>query len=256
MEYSIVIPTYNEADKITSTLTKILGFMREYSKEFEVIVSDDGSVDDTAKLVDEYAQENPEVRLLKNEHKGKGPAVISGFRAAKGDYINQCDADLATPITELKRQMVWIREQGFDIVIASREGKGAQRVGEPFHRHLMGRVFNLWMQIVVLPGIRDSQCGFKTFRASVAKDIFSRLKLYGSDSKVLSQPSFGAFEVEVLFIARKLKYRIKELPITWTYVKTPRLNAFYNSINMALDVIKIRLNHLKGLYKISERTMK
>ncbi len=249
MEYSIVIPAYNEADKITSTLTKVLGFMREFSKSFEIIVVDDGSHDDTAALVAAYSQLNPEIKLVENIHKGKGPAVTTGMKNAVGELIYMCDADLSSPMSELKKMVVWIREHGYDIVIGSREGTGAVRENEPFYRHLMGRIFNLWIQLLAVPGIHDTQCGFKLFKNSVAKEVFSKLIVYKEPSKELAKPFFGAFDVEVLFIARKRGYKIKELPVAWNYVGNVGRALIFNSIRMAWDVLKVRIYSLKGAYK-------
>ncbi len=250
MEYSIVTPAYNEADKITTTLRQMLGFMREYSTEFEIIIVDDGSKDNTAQIVEEYSKENPEVRVIRNKHKGKGPAVWRGMMEAQGDLIYMADADLATPISELKKLSNWIKDHDFDIVIASREGVGAVRVKEPFYRHFVGRVFNFLVQTVALPGIKDSQCGFKLFKKQAAKDIFGKLKIYGDDAPERDQPFFGAFDVEVLYLAKKLGYKVKELPVTWNFVKTPRFNFIYNSFNMAKDVLKVRINDMRGVYEV------
>lgn len=248
MEYSIVIPAYNEADKITTTLRQVVGFMRDFSSDFEIIVVDDGSTDSTATLVKDFSKDNPEVRLVKNPHKGKGPTVWKGMMKAEGELIYMADADLATPISELRKLANWISDHDFDIVIASREGAGAVRVKEPAYRHLVGRVFNMFVQIIALPGIKDSQCGFKLFKKKAAKDIFKRMYIYGDSAPERSQPFFGAFDVEVLYLAKKLDYKVKELPVLWNFVKTNRFNFFYNSFNMAKDVLKVRLNDMRGVY--------
>lgn len=250
MEYSIVIPAYNEADKISSTLTQIVNFMRSFSEDFEIIVVDDGSKDNTVSIVEDYKKENREVNIIKNAHKGKGYAVLTGVKVAHGNYIYLCDADLSTPISELKKLTVWAKEHEYDIVIASREGVGAQRVGEPFYRHLMGRIFNIFVQIVILPGIKDTQCGFKLFSREVVKKVFNRLVIYGENSKELKDAYMGAWDVEVLFIARKMGFKIKEVPVTWTYVKTTRLSAVRDSLRMIRDVIRIRFNAIFGKYKV------
>ncbi len=125
---------------------------------------------------------------------------------------------------------------------------GASRIGEPFYRHLMGRVFNFVVQVIALPGINDSQCGFKLFKGAVAKDLFSRLKVYGASAPEIKKAYFGAFDVEVLYLAKKLKYSVKEVPVTWTYVKTNRVSPFIDSIKMFSDVVKIKLNDLRGVY--------
>ncbi|MBU1970550.1 glycosyltransferase family 2 protein, partial [Patescibacteria group bacterium] len=209
IDYSIVIPVYNEEARATKTLTQVLSFMNSFAPAFEIIVVDDGSKDKTAETVEAYIQDHPEIKLIKNEHKGKGPTVRTGVLAATGKYIYTIDCDLSTPMDELKRLANWITDNNYDIVIASREGLGANREGEPFYRHLLGRVFNYWVQALVLKGIRDSQCGFKLYKNQVAKAIFSNLIVYGEDSKKLKTAFLGAFDVEVLFIARINGYKIK-----------------------------------------------
>ena len=249
-EFSIIIPAYNESDKIIPSLTQVVTFMRNFSDSFEILVVDDGSSDNTVELVEGYARDNEEIRLIKNAHKGKGPTVWTGMMEAKGRYIYMADADLSTPISELETLFKWITEHGLDVVIASREGIGSKRVNEPYYRHLMGRVFNAMVQIIALKGIKDSQCGFKLFTKKAAKEIFKRTQIYGKDSKELKKGYMGAFDVEVLFLARKLGFKIKEVSVTWTYVQTSRLNPLSDSIKMVMDVIKVRINDLKGIYKI------
>lgn len=249
MKYSIVIPVYNEADKITASLTQVLNFMRGFDHSFEVIVSDDGSSDRSADLIEAYSQGNPEVKLLRNPHKGKAAGLVAGVNASCGDYIYLADADFSTHISELKKLSVWVIDQDFDIAIASREGFGASRIGEPYYRHLIGRVFNLLVQVITLPGINDSQCGFKLFKKDVAKELFGKLVVYGENDKVISKPFFGALDVEVLYLARKFGYKIKEVPVTWTYVRTTRLNFFANSWKMARDLFRIRFADIRHQYK-------
>jgi dolichyl-phosphate beta-glucosyltransferase len=253
LAYSIVMPAYNEADKIASTVNQVVAFMRTFAEAFELIVVDDGSTDDTYSIVKSMQADNPELAPVKNPHKGKGPSVWEGMMRAKGEYIYMCDADLSAPISEIKKLSVWAKDQNFDIVIASREGIGAERIGEPFYRHLMGRVFNYLVQFVALPGIQDSQCGFKLFKNKAAKDILSRLTIYGREAKEIKQAYVGAFDVEVLYLARKFNYTIKQVPVTWTHVKTKRINPVRDSIKMAADVLKIRFNDLLGKYKTVQK---
>jgi glycosyltransferase involved in cell wall biosynthesis len=253
MEYSIVVPAYNEADKISSTIVQIIGFMRDYSNSFELIISDDGSTDNTASVVESLQQDNPELILLKNPHKGKGPTVWSGFMKAQGELIYMADADLSAPISELKKLSVWAKENDYDIVIASREGVGAERVSEPIHRHIMGRIFNFLVRIVALPGIQDTQCGFKLFKKACVQDVFPRLGRL-RDAKELKKPYTGAWDVEVLLIAKKLGYKIKSVPVTWVYVKTTRVSPVTDSIKMFFEVLSIRLRFLRGKYKSARLT--
>jgi glycosyltransferase involved in cell wall biosynthesis len=248
ISYSVVIPAYNEFDKISSTVTQVLGFMRGFTGSFELIVVNDGSNDNTAQIVKDMAEENPELMLIDNPHKGKGYAVWTGIMKAQGEFIYMADADLSTPISELKKLGVWAEDQNFDVVVASREGIGAQRIGEPFYRHLMGRIFNYWVQLIALPGIQDSQCGFKLFKKKAAKDIFSRLQIYGGDSKQLKNAYLGAWDVEMLYLARKLRYNVKQVPVTWVHVRTTRISPLRDSVKMALDVLRVKINDIRGKY--------
>lgn len=249
IDYSIVIPMYNEEGRITKTLTQTLAFMSSFAPSFEIIVVDDGSKDSSVEMVETYSTDRTEISLIKNKHKGKGIAVRTGMLAAKGKYILMMDADMSTPIDELKRLANWIKENNFDIAIASREGIGAHRVEEPFYRHIMGRTFNYLVSLVAVQGFKDTQCGFKLFTQEAAKNTFSRLIVYGDKDKEISKPFLGAFDVEILFIAKSLGYSIKEVPVKWNYVPTTRLHVLNTSLKMARDVFLIRLNGLRGAYK-------
>jgi glycosyltransferase involved in cell wall biosynthesis len=254
MKYSIVVPAYNEADKISSTIVQILNFMRNFSPDsFELLISDDGSTDSTVSIVEQLMKENPELKVVKNLHRGKGPTVWSAFMQAEGDYIYMADADLSTPISELKKLSVWAEEQGYDIVIASREGIGAERVNEPFHRHLMGRVFNLLVRLVALPDMKDTQCGFKLFTKKCVQDIFPRMYTL-KNAKELKKPYTGAWDVEVLLLAKSLGYKIKSVPVTWVYVKTTRVSPVSDSLKMAFEVLQIKFRLLRGKYKTVQNT--
>jgi glycosyltransferase involved in cell wall biosynthesis len=248
-EISIVIPTYNEEKRgIKKNLAAVVDFLESENYDYEVLVADDGSTDNTVAVAEEFSRGKERVKILKLPHRGKGATVRDGLLAAQGKYLLFSDADLATPIDELKRLLNWVRE-GYDVAIASREGVGAQRENEPYYRHLIGRVFNLFVKLVALGGIEDTQCGFKLFKAAVAKDILKRLQIYSQEeTDKLAEPYFGAFDVEILFIARKLGYKIKEVPVTWYHAGTKNLNFLRNSWGMARDVLRVRLNDWKGLY--------
>lgn len=248
---SVVIPAYNEEKNIERTVKQILEFLNSEPVfgNFEVIVVDDGSTDRTVALVENLASGNPDLKLLKNSHHGKGYTVRTGVLAARGDYILFSDADGSTPIKELKRLFLWLTEHNFDIVIASREGLGAERHREPYYRHLMGRGFNLLVQLLALPGIHDSQCGFKLLKTPAAREVFSRMKIYGDASQLINFAYTGAFDVEVLYLARKFGYKIKEIPVSWTYNRTERVSPLRDSWRMFKDVCRIRLNDFRGAYQ-------
>ncbi|MCX6783678.1 MAG: glycosyltransferase [candidate division WWE3 bacterium] len=247
---SVVLPAYNEAEAITKSLGKIEEYLNSQEYSWEIIIANDGSSDATASRVTEFIADKPAYQLLNLAHRGKSAAVCSGVAAASGEYILVTDVDLAVPISELKRFMHWAVEEKCDVISASREGKGATRVGEPYYRHFVGRIFNLLIQILILPGISDTQCGYKLFSKKAVAAIFPRLLVYGRDSPKVDKPFFGAFEVEVLFLARKLRLKVKELPVIWTFSPTRRFNFVGNSWRMFRDIVKIRILYLKRLYKI------
>jgi len=244
---SIVLPAYNESGVIRKNLEYVALWLRSQKIKAELIVVDDGSKDETVSEVQKVSKKYSEVSVIANEHRGKGFAVFTGVQAAHGEQVLMMDVDLATPIEEYSR---FAKElNGADIVIASREAKGAKRIGEPWFRHFIGRVFNLLVvQLIALPGINDSQCGFKLFKKEAARRIFKRLIVYGPEAKLAKKPFLGALDVEVLFIAKLLGYKIKELGVTWTYAPTTRLNFFSTSFKMARDVLRIRVNGLLGRY--------
>lgn len=233
---SLVIPAYNEARRLPRSLDRILEFFQTFPHSYEIIIAENGSTDGTLELARSYAARHSQIRVLHTPLRGKGRAVRMGMLAARGAYRFLADADLSMPIEELPR---FLPPQGpdADIVIASREAPGAVRYNEPWHRHLIGRAFNLMVQALALPGIRDSQCGFKSFRGPVAEDLFSCQRLTGM-----------AFDVEVLFIARMRGYRIVELPIPWYFDPDSRVRLVHDSLRMALELMTIRWNAWKGRY--------
>ncbi|PIS23119.1 glycosyl transferase [candidate division WWE3 bacterium CG08_land_8_20_14_0_20_40_13] len=244
---SIVIPTFNEEQRIIQSLELLKSYLNSNNYDWEIIVSDNGSKDKTVQLVEDHIKRNTRISILKSEFPGKGPAVRAGILASKKDFVLFMDADMATPIKELERLFIWICEQDYDVSIASREGLGAFRKGEPYIRHLMGRVFNTAVQLLAVSGINDTQCGFKLFKKEAGREIFGKLIVY-RDFNEKSRPYLGAFDVEALVIANILGYKIKEVPVSWTYVPTKRISHIRDSIKMLRDVIRIRLNVVKGNY--------
>jgi dolichyl-phosphate beta-glucosyltransferase len=239
---SIIIPAYNEEARLQDSLRQIERFVAAQDYAIEVVVVDNNSSDATPDIAEGFAAEHPDyVRVFHEPRQGKGAAVKTGMLSGRGDYLFICDADLSMPIEEVNRFLPPAID-GYDVAIASREAPGAERIGEPEYRHLMGRVFNLIVRLFAVPGIQDTQCGFKVFRREVAHDVFPRQTIDG-----------WGFDVEVLFIARKLGYKLVEVPITWYYKEQSRVKPIHDSINMFVEVLRVRLNGWRGLYSRGER---
>lgn len=244
---SVVIPAYNEERRLPQTLMRVSEYLATQTYPSEILVVDDGSSDNTTGVVEAFAVEHPTVKLIKNDHRGKGYTVRTGMLAAQGHIVLFSDADLSTPIEELEKLLPWF-ERGYDIVIGSREGAGANRIKEPFYRHIMGRVFNFIVQLLTVRGIEDTQCGFKAFRDEVAQDVFSRMLLYGDNAQKVSGGMVTAFDVEALFIGYKSGYRIKEVPVQWRYGTETKVNPLKDSYRNFRDVLLVRWNDMRGLY--------
>ena len=248
---SVVIPTWNEQTVILGTLETVVTYLNKQEYSSEVIVVDDGSSDDTVRVVQSFIEQYPLVRLIENDHRGKGYTVRTGMLAGKGRYVLFTDADLATPIYEVGK-MIGALESGCDVAIGTREGIGAMRVNEPFYRHVMGRVFNLAVRIISGLRFQDTQCGFKGFRHEVAQDLFHRVRLYGPDAKALKGGAVTGFDVEVLYLALQAGYRIEEIPVKWRYGTESKVNLFADSVRMFWDVVQVRRMARKGVYEETE----
>ena len=235
---SVVIPAYNEEDRLPGTLERVISYLGRRGGEFEIIVVDDGSDDGTSEAALSFASKAPIRVLRNNRNRGKGYSVRRGMLEAKGDLRLFSDADLSTPIEELPKLERAILEEGFDIAIASR-GLPQSRLParQPFWREALGRTFNLYIQLLLLPGIWDTQCGFKLFTARAAEEVFGRVTIEG----------FG-FDFEALFIARKLGLRIKEVPVTWYHSPKTKVKVLRDGLRMGLEALKVRVNDLKGIY--------
>jgi len=234
---SIVVPAYNEARRLPATLDRLVSFAESRPFVTEVLVVDNASTDSTKAVVTEFVSRNPVIAYLHEATQGKGAAVRTGVMAASGEYIIFCDADLAVPIEEADNFLP-PRLPDCDIAIGSREAKGARRYGEPFRRHLMGRVFNLIVRGLLLPGLQDTQCGFKCFRRDVARDLFPAGTVHG-----------WSFDVEILHIARLRGYRIVEVPVQWYYGEESKIRPVRDTWRMLNELRKIRENGRRGLYK-------
>jgi glycosyltransferase involved in cell wall biosynthesis len=235
---SVVIPAHNEENRLPETLAGLFDFLSGQPYPAEVIVVENGSRDRTLEIAQAFAARFSQLRVLQEAQRGKGLAVRRGMLAARGEFRFMCDADFSMPVSEINRFFPPALN-GTDIAIASREAPGSQRYGEPAHRHLVGRIFNTLIRVIALPGLHDTQCGFKCFRAEVAEDLFCRQILPG-----------WSFDVEVLFIARKLGYRILEIPIPWYFNPDSKISVLRDSARMAFDLLTIRLNGLRGRYEV------
>ncbi len=233
---SIIIPALNEEQRLPPTLTRIDSFLHAQPFTAEVIVVDNGSKDGTAQFVQAYSRIHTNVKLIQLAERGKGRAVKAGMLAANGDHRFICDADLSMPIDEVVKFLP-PDSDGYDINIATREGPGARRVGEPEYRHLMGRVNNTIIKVMALPDFEDTQCGFKMFSRKAAEDLFAVQLMNGI-----------GFDVELLFIAKKRGYTVREVPITWYYDPDSRMRLVQDSLNMLREIWDIRQNWKKGLY--------
>lgn len=233
---TIVVPAYNEAERLPVTLPQIMAFAEAQEFPVEVVVVDNASTDHTGEIVRQMMGLHPDLILLHQPIRGKGAAVRKGMLTGRGEYLFICDADLAMPIEELSKFLPPAVPE-YDVAIASRELPGAVRYNEPWYRHLMGRVFNLIVRTLAVPGIQDTQCGFKSFRRPVAQDLFSTQKIDG-----------WAFDVEILHIAFRRGYRMIEIPIHWYYGEGSRVSPIRDSFNMLLEVLRVRRNGRAGLY--------
>ncbi len=243
---SIVIPSYNEETNIRlGSLDKVSRYLEKQSYTWEAILVDDGSTDKSPLLMDAFAKANPGFSVLHNPHRGKAETVVSGVMKAKGSIVLFSDLDQATPIAELEKVLPWF-DKGYDVVIGSRNRR---REGAPLSLVIMARGFMVLRGIILgLKGITDTQCGFKAFKRYVAKDIFSRLRLYGQNQQVQGPMVTAGFDIEALFLAKKLGFKIKEVPVEWHYVETRRVNPIKDSLQGFFDMIKIRINELQGKY--------
>jgi glycosyltransferase involved in cell wall biosynthesis len=243
---SVVVPAYNEAlnfkkHKLDEVLTYLLG--RKY--QVEMVLVDDGSTDTTLNQLIDFAKKSAEIRVLAEPHRGKAGAVMAGMLTAQGKYRLFTDFDQSTPIDEIEKMLPFF-DRGYDVVIGSREVEGAARKKEPWYRHLMGRGFNWAVQIFAVRGIHDTQCGFKMMTGRAAENLFPRLKATIEPKK---DAFTGAFDVELLFLARKSGYRIAEVPVQWEHVKTERVSPIKDSVRMFWQLVMIRLTHLFSRYE-------
>lgn len=233
---SIIIPAYNEEHRLPKSLDDIAAFIDKQPYPVEVLIVENGSRDRTLEIAEQFAATHPQVRVMRSP-KGKGAAVRAGMLAGQGRYLFMADSDLSMPIDEIRKFLPPLLD-GYDVAIASREGPGAHRYNEPHFRHFMGRVFNFIVRIIAIPRLQDTQCGFKSFRRDVGREIFADGTMDG-----------WAFDVEALFIALQRGYKVVAVPINWYHDPDSRVNPLHDTWRMFRDVVKIRINGWKGAYK-------
>lgn len=244
---SVVVPSYDEmANLQKGVLDKVTHYLNKKKYEHEVIIVDDGSTDGSIPFVQHFIADNPSCRLIKNPHLGKAGAVTAGVLAAQGEYVLFTDMDQATPIEEIDRLLPFI-EKGFDIVIGSRS---TQRKGAPWTRILMARGMIFLRYIIVgIKGVSDTQCGFKLFKHGVAQKLFTKMfSLHQGFKKVSGSRVSAGFDVELLYLAQKSGYKIKEVSVNWLYVETRRVNPLKDSIDGFMDLLRIKVNDVRGKY--------
>ena len=236
--FSIVIPAYNEARRLPASLERLRAYVASRSTPTEVIVVDDGSTDATAELIERHMAEWPGsgLRLLHEPHRGKGGAIHAGVLAARAPYIALADADFSMPAEEFDRFSTTALGE-YDVAIASRTAPGATRTGEPSNRRAIGAVFSLVVRALLVPGIRDTQCGFKCLRREAALDFCAHQTIEG-----------WCFDVELLHIARLRGYRVREVPIAWHFVPGSRVHPLRDAASVLRDLLVIRLRSWRGRY--------
>lgn len=234
---SVIVPAYNEERRIGPTLEILVGYLSTQTFEWEVLVVENGSDDGTVEVLNSWAAEVEQVRLVSLPQAGKGLAVREGMLEAAGKYRFMCDADMSMPVEYLDIFLARMAER-YDVVIGSRQIEGARRFGEPPGRHLMGRVFNWVVQLIAVGGFQDTQCGFKMFRGNVAEDLFRKQRTKG-----------WGFDVEILYMAVTKKMRVLEMPIDWYHEPSSKINPVSDSIEMVKDTVLARWRGIMGAYR-------
>lgn len=243
---SVIIPCYNEERNLRlGALENVAHFLSKKNYTYEVLIVDDGSSDESRKLISIFISDHPNFKLVANPHRGKAATVIAGVTQATGQYILFTDLDQATPINHLDQFLPHFKK-GYDVVIGSRN---TTRRGAPITRLAMARGFIILRNLILNLGVQDTQCGFKAFTKDAAKIIFPKLKVFTLKTSASGSTVTAGFDVELLYVAKKLGFKIAEVPVEWHYQETRRVNPLKDSWNGFVDLLRIRLNSIKGIYK-------
>ncbi len=243
---SVVIPAYNEHGNLKrGVLAWVWDYLKEQKYSWEVLIVDDGSTDDTLKLAERFAKKHKNFKVLKEPHRGKGGTVLAGMLAAKGEIILFTDMDQATPLDQLEKLLPMFKK-GFDVAIGSRVG----REGAPLIRKLMAYGFILLRRIILRLPFRDTQCGFKAFKESAAKKIFNKIKIFNEKMETKGASVSAGFDLEILYLAKKLRMKVAEVPVEWHHQEGTKVNPVKDSWEGFRDLMKVRINVLMGKYKI------
>jgi dolichyl-phosphate beta-glucosyltransferase len=235
---SVIVPVLNEEAAIDEFLERVSRVVRSRMASWEIIVVDDGSVDKTVSHVERWIQREPSIRLVQQPHRGKGAAIHRGMLAARGDWRMMADADLSVAPEEWSPFFDAASEpNGPDVIIGSREAPGSRRIGEPLRRHLIGRAFNAVVQVFALPGINDTQCGFKMLRAGAVRTLMPYMTIEGF-----------AFDVELLYLARLAGFTIREVGVVWVCRRDSRVRLARGAAAF-VDVGRIRMREMSGRYR-------
>jgi len=244
---SLIIPCYNEeANLKRGVLQDVANYLKKQNYSFEVIISDDGSQDQSRVLIKKFIKNNPRFKLIENPHQGKSFTIRAGIKKAKGEIVVFADMDQSTPINQIEKILPYFKK-GFDVVIGSR---GEKRLGFSWFRQLASNIFRFIRKAIILGEIDDTQCGFKAFKNKVAQDLFSRLLIFKKSKKVKGW-RVGAFDVELLFIAQKRGYKIAEVPVKWQdkdVAQGKQRQFLKESYLMLKEIFRVKLNDLKGAY--------